>query len=100
MVLRLIWSAGHGVESLHSETEAGRWSVPGQPELFSKDPISNKPTTKRTNKKVDLEKQTWEKKQGKNLKTIILNKGMDRVGENICQLYIRQRTDNQNIQGT
>jgi hypothetical protein len=22
------------------------------------------------------------------------------VGENICQLYIRQRTDNQNIQGT
>jgi hypothetical protein len=22
-----------------------------------------------------------------------------RVGENICQLYIRQRTDNQNIQG-
>jgi hypothetical protein len=23
-----------------------------------------------------------------------------RVGENICQLYIRQRTDNQNIQGT
>jgi hypothetical protein len=21
------------------------------------------------------------------------------VGENICQLYIRQRTDNQNIQG-
>jgi hypothetical protein len=23
-----------------------------------------------------------------------------RVGENICQLYIRQRTDNQNIQVT
>jgi hypothetical protein len=23
-----------------------------------------------------------------------------RVGENICQPYIRQRTDNQNIQGT
>jgi hypothetical protein len=23
-----------------------------------------------------------------------------RVGENICQLYIRQSTDNQNIQGT
>jgi hypothetical protein len=23
-----------------------------------------------------------------------------RVGENICQLYIRQRADNQNIQGT
>jgi hypothetical protein len=23
-----------------------------------------------------------------------------RVGENICQLHIRQRTDNQNIQGT
>jgi hypothetical protein len=22
-----------------------------------------------------------------------------RVGENICQLYIRQRTDNKNIQG-
>jgi hypothetical protein len=22
------------------------------------------------------------------------------VGENICQLYIRQRTDNQNTQGT
>jgi hypothetical protein len=22
------------------------------------------------------------------------------VGENICQLHIRQRTDNQNIQGT
>jgi hypothetical protein len=22
------------------------------------------------------------------------------VGENICQLYIRQRTDNQSIQGT
>jgi hypothetical protein len=24
---------------------------------------------------------------------------LKRVGENICQLYIRQRTDNQNIQG-
>jgi hypothetical protein len=23
-----------------------------------------------------------------------------RVGENICQIHIRQRTDNQNIQGT
>jgi hypothetical protein len=23
-----------------------------------------------------------------------------RLGENICQLYIRQRTDNQNTQGT
>jgi hypothetical protein len=23
-----------------------------------------------------------------------------RMGENICQIYIRQRTDNQNIQGT
>jgi hypothetical protein len=23
-----------------------------------------------------------------------------RVGENICQLYIRQRTDNQNVEGT
>jgi hypothetical protein len=25
---------------------------------------------------------------------------LKRTGENICQLYIRQRTDNQNIQGT
>jgi hypothetical protein len=25
---------------------------------------------------------------------------MHRVGENICQLYIRQSSDNQNIQGT
>jgi hypothetical protein len=23
-----------------------------------------------------------------------------RMGENLCQLYIRERTDNQNIQGT
>jgi hypothetical protein len=28
-----------------------------------------------------------------------LKKTTHRVGENICQLYIRQRTDNQNIQG-
>jgi Mg/Co/Ni transporter MgtE len=27
-------------------------------------------------------------------------KSTHRMGENICQLHIRQRTDNQNIQGT
>jgi hypothetical protein len=36
-------------------------------------------------------------KKGNGLKT---EETTHRVGENICQLYIRQRTDNQNIQGT
>jgi hypothetical protein len=32
--------------------------------------------------------------------TVFKLKTTHRVGENICQLYIRQRIDNQNIQGT
>jgi uncharacterized protein YukE len=31
---------------------------------------------------------------------LLTEETIHRVGENICQLYIRQRTDNQNIQGT
>jgi hypothetical protein len=32
-------------------------------------------------------------------KWFVNGKTIHKVGENICQLYIRQRTDNQNIQG-